>query len=103
MQNKNKLDKLLDFYEESGKRKSNLKKIYYKPSSGRSIFGFFFSFLFLIILFFVFGFQWRFMYLLLLFGDGIILFYYSMNLFTKRGIYLPKYIEEEIKDEDEDI
>lgn len=43
------------------------------------------------------------MYLLLFFGDGIILFYYSMNLFTRRGIYLSKYIEEESKDEDENI
>ena len=93
----------LDFYEESGKRKKNLKKVYYKPSLGKSVFGFLISLLFLFILLFAFGFQWSFMYLLLFFGDGIILFYYSMNLFTRRGIYLSKYIEDESKDEDENI
>ena len=94
MQKKNKLDVFLELYENSGKSKRRLKKIYYKPSLGKCIFGFLFSFLFFLILLFVFGFQIKFMYFLLLFGDGIILFYYGVNLFSKKGIYLTKYVEE---------
>lgn len=81
MQNKNKLDSFLDFYEKKGKEVKKLKKIYYKPSFVKCMFGFMSSLLFFLLLLFVFCFQFHFMYLLLFFGNGLILIYYGINLF----------------------
>lgn len=98
MRNKNKLDILLDYYEKSGKEKNSLKKVFYRPSFIKCLFGFLFSFLFLFLLLFVVGFQLQFMYLILFLGDLIILLYYGVNLFTKKGFYLTKYVEDKEED-----
>lgn len=96
---KNKLDQLLEFYEARGKKSTKLEKVYYRPSTLKCIFGFCFSFIFMMLLLFLLGFQFTIMYLFLFLGDGLLLLYYSFNLFSKKGFYLPKYIK---KEEDED-
>lgn len=68
------------------------KKVYYKPSKIKLIFGFIFSLIIMIILLRI-GFQFTMMYLLIFLGDLVILSYYVINLFTKEGILLPKYVK----------
>ena len=42
-------------------------------------------------------FSFTFMYMLLFLGDLIILIYYGINLFTKRGFLLPKRVPDDEK------
>lgn len=96
---KNIIDNFLDNYGTED-RKIKYKKIFVKPSKFKCVVGFIFSFIFLILLLTLISFT--FMYFLLLFGDLLIFLYYSLNLFTKKGIGLPKYIsyyeDEEFED-----
>lgn len=97
---KNMLDIFLDNY--GTERKVNYKKVYVKPSRRKCIMGFIFSLIFLIILLFIITFSL--MYFLLLLGDLLIFLYYTINLFTEKGIGLPKvvpYYEEDFDDKKE--
>lgn len=87
-----KLERVFDFLLGTNK-KVLLKKVYYRPQKGKAIFGFAFSLLFMFILLFVMGFRWNLLYLLLFLVDFSVLYYYGVNLFTKRGFLLPKYVE----------
>lgn len=94
---KNMLDIFLDNY--GTEKKVKYKRVYVKPDKNKCIRGFIFSLIFLIILLFIITFS--FMYFLLLLGDLLIFLYYTINLFTERGIGLPKivpYYEEDFEE-----
>lgn len=86
--NKNIVDKFLEFYSKEDNYK--FKTIYVRPSKFKSIVGFIFSVIFLILLLTLFTLKG--FYFLLLIGDLLIVFYYGCNLFTKNGIGLPKNV-----------
>ena len=94
---KNIIDNFLDIYENliNEKSQKKYKVIYKKPSKIKCIFNFGFCLLFMIILIPMFSFT--FMYMLLFLGDLIILIYYGINLFTKRGLLLPKRVPDDEK------
>lgn len=77
------------------------EKIYYRPSKFKTIFGFSFSLIIMIILLRM-GFQLTVIYLTLFLGDLVILAYYALNLFTKEGFLLPKYVKKDKSDQDEE-
>lgn len=85
---KNIVDKFLDLYEKEDNYR--YKKIYVRPSKFKSIVGFIFSLIFLILLFTLF--TPKPIYFVLLLGDLLIVLYYGCNLFTKNGIGLPKKV-----------
>lgn len=96
---RNVVDKFLDGYEYANNEKTVYKRVYQRPSKLKSVLGFIFSLIFFIILirFFVF----KVLYFVILLFDLAILAFYSINLFTEKGIGLPKTIEvlEENKEE----
>ena len=85
------------FKEILEKDMSQKKKVFYKPSKLKCIIGFIFT-LFILIMLLLSGFNFSMVYLLVFFGDFIILVFFSLNLFTKEGFLLPKYVRE--KDEE---
>lgn len=102
---KNIVDRFLDGYEYANSEKTCYKRVYQKPSKIKSIIGFIFSLIFLIILIRLFVF--KILYFVILIGDLAVCSYYGINLFTKKGIGLPKTIEvivdEEVSQKNEDI
>ena len=63
------------------------KKVYYKPSKIKLIFGFIFSLIIMIILLRI-GFQFTMMYLLIFLGDLVILSYSNLLFFYKNAIII---------------
>ena len=98
MKNK-KIVSLVDAILKNSKDPKEYEKVYYKPKKGKNIIGFIFSLLFLIILIKIYGFKINTYYILLFLGDLIILIYYGLNLFTKNGFLLPKFVEKSSKSE----
>ncbi len=90
---KNLVDMFLDGYSVANDESSNMKykKIYRKPSKVKCIIGFIFCLLILIIL--IRHFVFKLIFFLILIGDILILLFYGINLFTKKGWGLPKYIK----------
>lgn len=86
---KNIFDKFLDNYDKlnSKRNKFGYQKVYTKPTKIRCIIGFIFSLIFLILLIRLFVF--KLLYFVILIIDLLILLYYSLNLFTKKGFPLP--------------
>lgn len=89
---KNIFDKFLDNYDKlnSKRDKFGYQRVYTKPTKIRCIIGFIFSFIFFILLIRLFVF--KILYFVILLVDLIILTYYSLNLFTKKGFPLPTTI-----------
>ncbi len=94
MKNKdnNIIDKFLAHYDNMNAINENIEyqKVYKKPSRFKCIVGFIFSLLCFIFLiaFFVF----KVMYFVILLFNILILAYYAINLFTEKGIGLPKMV-----------
>lgn len=77
-------------------RGSKVEKVFYKPDRARCIKGFCFSVIFFIIMlgFCIVKFSIGFV---LLFGLSIgLLFFYGVNLFTKEGLMVQKYVDKRI-------
>ena len=71
-----------------------------KPNKFKSIIGFLFSlFVFGFIVFFM-GFQFNIFFILVFLIDLLCLFYFGVNLFTKKGIATPKYKEVRISEKE---
>ncbi|MGN1336945.1 MAG: hypothetical protein ACI4WW_00515 [Candidatus Coprovivens sp.] len=71
-----------------------------KPNKFKSIIGFLFSlFVFGFIVFFM-GFQFNIFFILVFLIDLLCLFYFGVNLFTKKGIATPKYKEVRIAEKE---
>lgn len=87
---KNIFDKFLGYYDNLNNRNKIYQRVYKKPSKVKCIIGFIFSILFLIFLIRLFAFS--FLYFFLLLADLLILAFYSLNLFTKKGLPLPTTI-----------
>lgn len=87
---RNIIDKFLDNYEKQNDSNLVYKRVYVKPSKFKTIIGFIFSFGFLIIL--IRFFTRKPFYFVLLIGDILAFIYYSLNLFTKKGLPLPKTV-----------
>lgn len=81
------------------------ERVYYKPKMSKNILGFVLSVIFLIALIYVFRFNVNIYFILLFIGVLMIGTYYGINLFTKRGFLLPKFVpkkdenHEEVEDE----
>ena len=103
-QEKNIVDKFLDVYDKNSNKKTEYRRIYVKPTKLRSLIGFVFGLIMFIIVLGFFAFDL--MYFLLFFGCLIVTIYYGINLFTEKGIGLPRTVvvpvEEEKKTEDND-
>lgn len=101
MENKEKniIDKFLDRYEDINNSNIRYKKVYQRPSKFKSLMGFIFSLFVLIILLSMFVF--KLLYLILVIGVILTSLYYGINLFTKKGIGLPKSIPVEDEDREE--
>lgn len=93
-----KIDYFIEILLKSHKEKK-YKKIYYRPSKIKNIIGFLFSSLIMLILLFILGLQLNLLYFILFVGDALVIMYYGVNLFTKRGLLLPKYVNSEEKDD----
>ena len=104
--NKKKLPGFVEKILENSKPPKEYEKVYYKPKKWKSVLGFIFSLIFLISLIYVFGLNVNIYFIILFIGVAVICAYYAINLFTKSGFLLPKFVEkkeekaeEEIKDE----
>lgn len=99
---KNIIDKFLDGYEKSSNTQRVYTRVYERPSKLKSLVGFIFSLLCFIILIRLFVFKM--LYFVILIFNLLILAFYSINLFTEKGIGLPKTVEmiEDIEDADTD-
>ena len=89
-----KIKALLEHLENNSNNETKLKKIYYRPTKLRSIIGFIITLIFMLILLFIIGFQLNLIYMILFIGDFLLIVYYSMNLFTKDGLLIQKYVED---------
>ncbi len=99
---KNIIDKFLEGYAQANEssKQETYKRIYQKPTKFKCIVGFIFSSLIMLVLIRIFKFN--FMFFLIFFGDLLVLIYYSLNLFTKKGFALPKYVKrDEYTDNDD--
>lgn len=99
---KNIVDKFLDNYEAISNNRVRYKRIYQKPSKFKSIIGFIFSIILTIMMLLMF--VAKLMYFVLLLGVILTGVYYGINLFTEKGIGLPKRIpinENEDREESE--
>jgi len=98
---KNIFDKFLDHYEKTTKNQKVSVKVFQKPSKLKSIIGFSFSLLLFFVLIRMFVFKLLFFIILLC--DLGICFFYGINLFTKKGIRLPKHVLINKKDYDKGL
>lgn len=92
---KNIFDNFLDQYDKfSSKKRVNIET-YYKPSKAKSLFGFIFCTIFMLILIRIFSFNVIFMFIFL--GDLVCLVYFALNLFTKKGFLVKQkyYVPED--------
>lgn len=96
---RNIIDKFLDSYEKSSNTKKSYVKIYQRPSKLKSLLGFIFSLLCFIVLIRLFVF--KVLYFVILIFNLLILLFYSINLFTEKGIGIPKNIE--VKEDNDDL
>lgn len=100
---KNIIDKFLETYEYGNNNQNVYKRIYQRPTKFKSIVGFIFCLIILIVLIILF--VPKVIYFVLVLGDLIILAFYGINVFTKKGIGLPKTVlvkqEEKVEDSDE--
>lgn len=95
---KNIIDRFLDDYEAVDTSK-DYQKVYRKPSKGKSISLFIVCIIFLILLILFMGFSFNMVNIVLYGGDLVLIIYYGINAFTKKGFVLPKYekIKKKIK------
>ncbi len=100
---KNIIDKFLEGYAVANeKSKYNAyKRIYQKPAKGKCIGGFIFSAF--IMLFLIRSFRINFMFLLIFFTDLVIVLFYGINLFTRKGIPIPKYVKASEYTDNDDV
>ena len=98
---KNVMDEVLTFLQKD--RHKETEKVFYKPDKGRSIRGFIASVLFFLIMFgfcivkFSLG-------TILLLGVSIgILIFYGVNVFTKEGFWIQKYVDKRIVEQLDEI
>ena len=99
---KNLFDTFLEKYDEYSSKKNVDIETYYRPSKGKSIFGFIFCLIMLIIL--IGFFHLSIVYFVILIGVLICLTYYGLNAFTKKGLVVKKKYnvpEEYLKSNDE--
>lgn len=96
------MDKVLNFLQKDKSLTREQTKVYYRPDKKKSIIGFvgsliffFISFIFCII---NFSFGWI---LLLAVAIGLMIFY-GVNVFTKEGLVIQKYVDKRIVDEYEE-
>jgi len=99
--NKNIVDKFLDAYESQNTKNVEYVRTFKRPSKVKSIFGFIVSLIFFVILIRLFTLQ--IVYFFLLIGDVLILIFYGINVFTKKGIGLPKMVVKENENIENDI
>ncbi len=99
MNNNNIIDKFLDRVEKEANKKIVYQRIYQRPSKAKSIIGFIASLAFFIVMLGLFSFSGFFF--LLFISDIIILIFYGVNVFTEKGIGLPKTIAIELPSEEE--
>lgn len=98
---KESLDKVLDFLQKDRSRKH--EKVLYKPDKKRSILGFIWAVIFFLMMFgfcivkFSLG-------TILLLGVSIgILIFYGVNVFTKEGFWIQKYVDKRIVEQLDEI
>lgn len=103
---KNKMPGFIKKILENSKPPKEYERVYYKPQKWKSLIGFVFSLIFLGALLFVFSFNVNIYFIILFIGVVVVCAYYGINLFTKSGFLLPKFVlkkedknVEEIKDE----
>ncbi len=101
--NKNIIDRFLEGYADANEdsKQSIYKRVYQKPSKIKCILGFTISAL--IMLFLIRLFNLKFMFLLIFFGDLAVLLFYGLNLFTKKGIAIPKYVKKDEYTDNDDL
>jgi len=103
-QDKNNLDRFLEGLTTEGNKKIHYEKTYVRPSKLKSVIGFVASLIFLIIMIGLFTLSV--MYFVLLIGTVLVLVFFSVNVFTEKGLGLPKtiaYVEEDEEEEEEPI
>ncbi len=94
---KKKIKKIFNIYLNSEDKE--YQRIYVKPDKLKMIISFILSLAILYILLFIMHFKIQYIYLTILIVDILVLIFSGINLFTKNGIPLPKYIEIEKKDD----
>lgn len=100
---KNIIDKFLEGYAVANEnsKQDPYQRVYQKPSKFKCIVGFIFSAL--IMFFLIRIFKLNFMFLLIFFIDLVVLIFYGVNLFTKKGIAIPKYVKKDEYTDNDDI
>ncbi len=98
---KNIVDKFLDSYEALNNNQKIKVRVYRKPSKVKCVFYFIFGIAILFALLFGFGFYFSFGYIAFLLADLAVIVFFGINLFTKKGIGLPTYVEKSPEDVDE--
>lgn len=91
------LQKILD----NSKAPKEYERVYYKPEKWKNVLGFIFSLIFLITLVYVFRFNINIYFIIIFIGVLMVSTYYGINLFTKRGFLLPKYVEKKEEEKEE--
>lgn len=101
--NKNIIDKFLDAYDSANadSKTSSYKRVYFRPSKFKCIVGLIFSGLIMFVLLGIFSFN--FMYLIIFLVDLLFLLYYGINLFTKKGIGIPRYVKRDEYTNNDDL
>jgi len=95
----NGIDKILNKIDEVGNKNYQYVRVYNKPGKVKSAIGFVASLIFLIIMIGLFSLNV--MYFVLLIGSILIMLFFGINLFTEKGIGIPKTIRYEVKPEEE--
>lgn len=100
---KKKLPRFVVKILENSKPPKEYEKVYYKPKKWKTILGFVLSIIFFIALLYVFKFNVNIYFVLIFLGIVLIGTYYGINLFTKRGFLLPKFVLKKGEKIEEDI
>ena len=100
MGNNNLFDKFIERYDNINDRnqRTEYRRITKKPSKFESVVGFIFTLVILVIL--IRFFSPTKMYFVIFIGNLVIMAYYGVNLFTKKGFGLPATVEVLVDRED---
>ncbi len=97
--NDNGIDKIINKIDEVGNKNYQYVRVYNKPGKVKSAIGFVAALIFFIIMIGLFS--WNVMYFVMLIGSVLIMLFFGINLFTKKGFGIPKTVRYEIKPEEE--
>ena len=102
---KESLDKVLNFLQKDSKH-GEMVKLYYRPSKEKCIACCIFSFILLVLMCLLCVTSFAIGYFILLLISIALLTFYGINLFSKDGFWIPKYVNKSIVDnmmEDEEV